>query len=1036
MKIISVLFSLKKGKGFDRLKLAIMLQAVICMTIIGSLKVVANENNAEQPGITITGTITDENGATMPGVNILEKGTTNGVVSTLDGSYQITVPASSSVLVFSFIGYLTDEIEVGNRTVIDISMVPDIQTLDEVVVIGYGSMERTNVTGAISTVKGEEIAKIPIPNAVEALRAQVPGVRITRTNGSPGSGVEVLIRGKKSIGEDNVGYYHIGSGNRINENEPLIVIDGVPTTGGNINEINPSDIESIDILKDAAAASIYGARGTNGVILITTKSGTEGKPTFSANVSYGVTSLTQKPTMFNAEEYLQLKMDAAEGAGRDHTLEDVLTDPVEIANWEAGKEINWHDEMLRTGNVTDVGLSVTGGTEKFRYYMTGGAYMEKGIVQHSDYNRYSLRLNSDYSPYRFLTAGVRVQFSRSDADETGNSAVVYQENPDFTDFIGNSPLGRLYDENGNLVSTVKGDQFQYNPLFRYQESQADRKVARTYLNPYLKFTFIKGLTYTLNGFVEQRNELFKRFTTDAYNEGAYSTMMYQNVESNTYMLDNILNFNRKILDKHSLDITLVYGFQKFLSEMISANNQNDQGEMYDALNYYSFPTLTTDVSPDETAILYYVGRIGYSFDSRYSITATMRRDGSSKFGPANKWGNFPSISGAWNVSNESFMENVQLINLLKYRIGYGVLGNDRIPNYGYISLTGDATYSFNGTGVTGKTTGNFANESLKWEESRQFNTGIDFSLFMNRLSGTVDYYTTKTTDLLLPEKIDPTTGFSSTLSNVGELKSWGLEASLNGKIINGDFKWAMTVNWAKDKHEIVRLSRYSEDAEGNPIDDIANGWFIGEDIDVIYDYDFIGIYQLGEEDLAASRHPDKRNYGAGDPKIRDIDGNDTINADDRTFLGQPTPSWYGGLLNTFSYKGLELSVLFESVQGVTKSNSFYSNLVSRDNGVKVDYWTPRNPSNEFPQPDVRGAYHYESAVKIRDASFIALRNVSLQYTLPTSITEKIRVKRLAVYIRGNNLIYFTKYKDAYSPESVLGQFPTTRIWSCGLNATF
>jgi TonB-linked SusC/RagA family outer membrane protein len=1027
MKVTLTLFSFLEGKRFNRLRLVILLQAFICMMSMVNMKAALIDNSITQPEITITGKITDETGASMPGLNIVEKGTNNGVLSADDGSYIITVSSPGSVLVFSFVGYLSREVAVGNQTVVDIAMVPDIQSLAEVVVIGYGSMDRSNVTGAISSVRADDINKIPIPNVVEALRGQVAGVRVTRGSGQPGSGIDFLIRGKKSIGEDNDG---------INENEPLIVIDGVPTTGGNIDEINPADIASIDILKDAAAASIYGTSGANGVILITTKNGLKGKPSFSVNASYGITELTQLPVMFNALEYVQLKMDAAEGAGRPNTMEDVLVDPVELANWNAGKEINWHNLVLRQGNVRNAGISLSGGSEKFNYYMNGDAYLEKGIVPHTNYNRYSLRLNSDYSPYKFLKAGVKVQLSRSTADETGNSAVLYQENPDFTDFIGNSPLGRIYDENGDLVRTVKGDQFQYNPLFMYRESMADRIISRNYLNPYLEFTIIKGLTYTINGFIEQRNEEFKRFTTDKYNDGAYSTMKLDNVESNTYLLDNILNYKRIFLDKHSFDATFVYGFQTFNSSTISANVQNDQGELFDLLGYYSMPTLASSLDPLEWGKLYYVGRVGYGYDSRYNLTLTMRRDGSSKFGENNKWGNFPSVSFAWNASNESFLENNTTISLLKYRISYGVMGNDRIADYRYISLTGNANYSFNGVGYTGKTTNNFGNQSIKWEESKQFNTGIDFGLLSNRISGTFDYYNTRTTDLLLPEIIPITTGFRTTISNVGETKNWGLEVNLKSRILDGAFKWEVNVNWAKDKNEIVKLNRASVDAEGNPVDDVANGWFIGQDIDVIYDFDFVGIYQLGEEELAASKHPDRRNYGAGDPKIRDVNGDTIITFADQTFLGSPTPSWYGGLKNTFSYKGLELSVLFETVQGVERINYFYGSLVGRDNGVKVNYWTPRNPSNEFPQPNVTGTYAYENAVRLRDASFVALRNVSLQYTLPQSLLKKTPVQSISFYIRGNNLKYFTDYKDSYSPESVYGAFPTVKTWSFGTNIIF
>ncbi len=985
-------------------------------------------NNAQQQNV-ITGTITDKDGNPLPGVNIVEKGTSNGSITNNDGNYTISVSSSAAELVFSFVGYLTEEVQVGSQTKIDFSLIENIEELEDVIVVGYGSMERTNVTGAISTIKTDELNKAPVPNLIEAMRGQVAGVRMARTSGLPGSGVEFFIRGKNSLN---------------NSNEPLIVIDGVPSTGGNLAEINPNDIESVNILKDAAAASIYGVHGANGVILVTTKDGQSGKPTLNVNFSRGYTDMVNKPRLMNAEEFVQLKIDAAVGGNRPSTVEDVLNDAVEYANYTDStgiKEIDWHDELLRIGKITNAGVSLSGGTDKVTFYMSGNAYLEDGIVQHTSFDRYSFRLNADYKPFKFLNLGARVQLSKTLADETGNAAVWYQGAADFTDFIGNTPLGRIRNENNELVPTVKSDQFDYNPFFKYQESKTDRTNSRYLINPYIEFNLVKGLTYRINASIEQRAEKFGRFTSSRYRWSTLNDEPGNNTMENTmalpvsYLLDNILTFDKEF-GKHKLNITLVYGFQTWTSDSLKTSGE---GSPTDLLSYNSIDGTLSDfrditMATDEWANVYYVGRFRYSYDRRYNFTGTLRRDGSTVFGENYRWGVFPSVSFAWNINNESFMDNVP-IETLKYRISWGKMGNDQIGTYGYIANTRNRAYSFSGNNVSGLTPSNLPNPDLHWETSQQFNTGLDFGLLNNRLFGSIDVYKNKTVELILDKLIPSVTGYTKIISNIGETENKGVEVDLDYRILDGDFKWNVNVNWAKDQNKIIRLND-TRDADGNPIDDEANGWFIGQDIDVLYEYDFIGIYQYGEEEEASRLHWTIPSYGPGYPKIRDIDGNDTINFEDQTFLGSPTPDWYGGIRNTFSYKGFELTVLIEAVQGVTKINKFYGLLTSRGNEIKVDYWTPENPSNEFPEPNVMGPYYFSDAVRVRDASFIALRNVSLSYNLPQKLLQKIKVSNLQVYIRGNNLKYWTAYKDAYSPETVLGAYPITKVWTFGTNITF
>lgn len=983
---------------------------------------------------TVSGTVKDESGLPLPGVSVIVEGTTNGTSTDFDGNYSIKDVKDADKLIFSFVGMVTKTITPTGST-LNVTLQESLEALDEVVVIGYGSMERANVTGAITTVDVAEATKAPVPNVIESLRGQVSGLNITKSSGRPGQGVTFKIRGTNSLGT---------SSNNVNSaNQPIIVVDGVPLVGGNMSELDSDDIESINIIKDAGAGAIYGSSAANGVILITTKSGKSGKARFEISSSTGFVQIANDVDVFNADQFVQFRKDVVMNGDPNAatpTTASVL-DQIELANYVAGNSVNWLDLVDRIGSQQNIGISVSGGTEKSSFYLNTDLYDEKGILSHSDYKRYSIRFNADLQATNWLKIGARVQLSKSFADETSEtlSSVDGFGSAAFAPFIGTTPLGNIYDEDGNTTKFVNNDLFALNPLHKFRESVADRKITRSYINPYVEINLIEGLKYTLNTFAENRTQFFGLFRSSNYEDDKPNFARIDNSESINYLMDNILNY-KKDFGKHSIDATLVFGFQKFES---SRSDNRAEFLPTDLLDYHSIggapqAEQSLDYYTDEWGKYYQVGRLGYNYDSRYSLTATLRRDGSSKFGPNNRYGWFPSISGAWNVHNESFWSTDNPLNNLKLRVSYGTLGNDApISTYLYRQGTRvtpllDGVY----TGLT--VTDNGTNLDLKWETSKQINIGLDFGLFNNLVTGSIEAYSTKTTDLLLFQTIPGflNNGVTDYPSNIGETENQGVEVGLKARIIDAnDFSWTSSINWASNSVKIIKLNEVN--ADGEPVDNVANGWFIGQDPQVVYDFEYQGVYQNDET-------PTVTQFGEvpepGDAKIKDVNGDGNIDFDDRTFLGSANPEWFGGINNVFKYKNFELSILIETVQGIVARNNLLGSYDSaRNNKVAINYWVPTNPSNEYPRVGADSPFSgsFGSAIITENASFVSLRNVSLNYNLPQAILEKTPLTNVSFYIRGNNLKYWTDFDKAYSPENAsASQYPVSKIWTIGTKISF
>ena len=1006
--------------------------------------------------ISVSGTVTDsDNNEPLPGVNIIEKGTTNGTVTDIQGRYSIDVEEEGT-LVISSVGYETIEIPVSGQSQINISLAPDIQSLSEIVVVGYGTQERKEVTGSVVSLSSKEIKDLPVPNVLEALSGQMSGVQVQQVSGAPGSDPIVRVRGIGSISAGN---------------DPLIVIDGYPVSQSNLSLINPNDIESIDVLKDASAAAIYGSRGGNGVVLITTKKGTAGKTQVNIDAWTGFQDVPQSARydMLNATEFAEWFVEARnyeyvyrEGGNisdPNNVRPANYTIPPEFQNISAlGEGTDWQEEIFQVAPMQNINLSASGGNESIQFAVSGNYMTQEGIIINSNFDRYSFRANLNGNLTDKLTFGLNLAPSYAVTNEVqaagqwwGQSVLgaalvisphfpVRNDDGTYADMLGWWPYTGGVDNPVRLANDIKDKTTEF----------------RLFSNLNLEYEIIKNLKFKTSLGIDLNSSdrnYFKPSTVGFLSPPpSVPSARSEGGKDINWISENTLTYDKEISGGHHITALLGYTAQKgqFESYLINATNfPNDQVQTLNAGQITGGNTLI-----EEWSLISYLGRINYDFKDKYLLTVSFRRDGSSRFGTNNKWGTFPSASAGWRISEEAFMQNQSLISDLKLRVSYGLTGNNSIPNYGSIGLLSSTNYiSGSGSGgvVTGLSPSTLSNPGLGWEKNKQTDVGIEVGLFKNRLSFEIDYYQRNTSDLLLNVPIPSSLGFTQALVNIGEIENKGWEIATNAVVLDGPFKWNASFNIFTYKNKILKLG-----PEGDPINVGTHISEIGQPMGMFYGYNVLGIYNTQTE---VDNNPSvEGNFGSvpGDLWYEDVSDDGVINSNDRTVIGNPWPDFVYGMTNTFSFSNIDLRIFFQGVQGndiYSVTRTFTHNLWGNINASSeiLNRWkSPDEPGNSMvPHATMfnSGSNDANSSRFIQDGSFLRIRNITLGYTFPVGLVEKLLISNLRIYASVQNLHTFTNY-EGYNPEintnggdplrpgtDNLG-YPVPRTISFGVNLTF
>jgi TonB-linked SusC/RagA family outer membrane protein len=1013
-----------------------LLSALLCFLLFGNMAIAQTR--------TVTGTVISvEDGFPLPGVNVVIKGTTSGTVTDLNGSYSVQVE-STQTLVYSFVGFETQEATVGNRSIIDITLQMDARTLGEVVVTGFGTITKGDLTGNIASVKGAEIANIPVPNFQEALQGRMAGVFVESNSGKLGEGVKIRVRGTTSISGGN---------------EPLYIIDGLPiTSGGAIGDFNPladinfNDIESFEVLKDASASAIYGARASNGVVLITTKSGAKGKTKFNVGVQRGVSSPTRKREFLNSEEFVELMREA----GYNNDLrrgDDPINNPGDYAgsdlqfverrldrysgwsDWRTNEtETDWQEQAFNPdAGVTNVNFSATGGDDKTKFYFSTAYDKQDGIIIRNDFERISTRLNLDHKVSEVFNFGVNLGFSRVRNNRLSNDNAF--NNP--IQLVALAPITPIRDLNGVLYDTPTTT--YYNNLVDSENAQWLNTSFRNISNIYGEIKITKDLRFKSEFGVDVMNQNQEQFFGSRTNSGRATRGFGRSswLRIFNYNTNNFFTYTKAIGTKHNIDAVAGMQFQKSEDNFTSVAGQ--EFALDDLRTLASAATITSGTSTlTNFTFLSYFGRVNYRFNNKFLGTFSARADGSSRFGDNNKWGFFPAASAGWVLSEEGFLKGNETLSLLKLRASYGLTGNAEIGNFDHLGLFGTTSYNL----IPGLRPTQIPNPNLNWEKTEQFNIGIEFGILRDRITGEIDYYDKNTRDLLLNVPVPATSGFNVQRQNIGRMQNYGFEFILNGSVVSKqNFNWNASLNFARNINRVRELAPGQESIPPTSSRSL-NSIFIGESIGVFYGPKYAGV---------DADNGDALYYSNADM----TETTNNINNAERMVVGDPNPKFIGGITNNFTFGNFDMNFLFQGVFGNDIYDGgggfFAANGDWFDNSTRDQMARWQNPGDNTMIPQARlGECNgcQASSRYLSDGSYVRLRTLTIGYTLPNTLTSKMKISTARFYLIGQNLLTFTNYKG-WDPE-VNADFsasnvsqgndfysaPQARTISLGLNVGF
>lgn len=965
----------------------------------------------------IFGQVSDaKNGETLIGVTVQVKGTSRGTSTDANGKFSLSIPAniSNPILLLNYVGFLKQEVNVGTQSNLNIKMIAEQNDLNEVVVVGYGTVKKRDLTGSVVSIKGDEIAKVPSANPLESIQGKVPGVDITRSSGAASSGVNINIRGTRSITAGN---------------GPLIIVDGVQYSS--IQDINPNDIASMDILKDASSTAIYGSRGANGVILITTKKGISGEATISLNSYYGVSKVSRYPSVMDAQQYIALKREANRNTGTWKSPADdaSIFSTAEFNAIQNNQFLDYQDLLFHDGHQQDHQIGVRAGTEKTKVYFSLDYMNEKGVLKKDKSDRYSARLNVDQSIGKIFTTGLQAQFTHYEQENRRDP--LNQANKV-------APLGTIYDDAGSFMFYPLFGTF-VNPLADEQPDiyTSESVINRTILSAYMELKPIEGLVIRSNLGANLNTDRLGTYA-DRYSldrNGSNPKATYAASNGHLINIENFVTYNKQIKE-HAFTLTGINSMLFNRADNVSASGENQL--LKSQLFYGLGNTINQAVSTAYTMnnLLSFAGRLNYAYKGKYLLTLTGRTDGSSKLAEGNKWAFFPSGAIAWRVSDEKFLKDNEVISDLKLKYSYGIAGSDNISPYSTESSLSKIAFAYDDAAAPAYTyTPRTGNKQLSWEKTKTSDFGLEISFLKNRISATVDYYDSKTYDLLLNRSLPPSTGNGSVIQNVAKTGNRGLEIYIASKnILSENFQWTTSLSFSRNKERIIELA-------GGAQADVLNNWFVGSPIQSFYDYEKIGIWQADQaaEALKYGQKP-------GDIRVRDLNDDGKIDGtNDRKILGTNRPSWSGGLENTFTYKAWDLNVYVYARMGQMLYADFlrrYDPQGVNNSATIIDYWTPENPTNAYPRPNKNTSLAstlYSSSLGYEDGSFLRIRNITLGYSIPKQTLEKSFVKSLRLYFTARNPLTYTKSNllKEYDPERGGSEgAPMTKLYTFGLNASF